>query len=89
LNRVAVTGLGIVCALGNDVVEFWKHLAAGECKIDALSDPGLPAYKFGVGAEARNFRPHLHFTEKDLLLLERFAQFVVVAARQAEIAPSS
>lgn len=83
MNRVAVTGLGVVCALGNNVDEFWKRLSEGECKIGVLEDPGSPPYRFGIGAEARDFHPESHFDEKELLLLERFAQFAAVAAREA------
>jgi nodulation protein E len=80
---VAVTGLGLVCALGNTVPECWPRMANGECGIAALDDPGLPPYKFQKGAEARNFKPLDHFSEKDLVMLERFAQLAAVAAREA------
>ncbi len=83
MNRVAVTGLGLVCALGNTVAESWKCLAAGESRIRALRDGGSPPYKFQNGAEARDFHPLDHFSDKELLMLERFAQFAAVAARQA------
>lgn len=83
MNRVAVTGLGVVCALGNDTREFGRRLFSGDCGIQALTHPGSPPYKFGFGAEARDFNPQEHFNEKDTTLLERFAQFVTVAAREA------
>jgi nodulation protein E len=83
VNRVAVTGLGLVCALGNNVPECWQRLAAGESGIRPLEDPGNPPYKFHMGAQAADFKPDEHFTEKDLLMLERFAQLVTVAAREA------
>ncbi len=83
MNRVAVTGLGLVCALGNNVSECWTRLAAGESRIARMRDPGSPPYKFQNGAEVRDFEPSAHFAEKDLLVLERFAQFAVVAAREA------
>jgi nodulation protein E len=83
VNRVAVTGLGLVCALGNNVAECWPRLAAGESGIRPLSDPGSPPYKFRCGAEAWDFRPLDHFSEKDLTMLERFAQLVTVSAREA------
>ena len=83
MNRVAVTGLGLVCALGNNVEESWRRLLAGECRIAPLSDEGNPPYKFSKGAEAWGFRPHEHFSEKDLVMLERFAQLATVAAREA------
>jgi nodulation protein E len=83
MNRVAVTGLGLVCALGNTVAEGWERLMAGECRILPMRDPGSPAYKFRNGAEAWDFKPLDHFTEKDLVMLERFALLAVVAAREA------
>ncbi len=83
MNRVAVTGLGLVCAHGNSVAEAWPKIAAGEGGIKPLADPGLPPYKFQLGAQALTFAPHQHFTEKDLIMLERFAQLAAVAAREA------
>ena len=83
MNRVAVTGLGLVCALGNSVAESWKRLVAGECRILPMRDPGSPPYKFRNGAEAWDFKPLDYFTEKDLVMLERFALLAVVAAREA------
>lgn len=83
MNRVAVTGMGLVCALGNTVEECWDCLSKGESRILPLLDGGSPPYKFRNGAEARAFRPSHHFSDKDLLVLERFAQFAVVAAREA------
>lgn len=83
MNRVAVTGLGLVCALGNDVAECWECLTAGESRILPLADSGSPPYKFQNGAQALRFRPSDHFSEKDLVMLERFAQFAAVAAREA------
>lgn len=83
MNRVAVTGLGLVCALGNNVADCWNRLAVGESRIAPLRDPGCPPYKFQKGAEAREFEPSAYFTDKDLLLFERFALLAAVAAREA------
>ena len=33
MNRVAVTGLGVISPLGNDVKTFWEALCAGKCGI--------------------------------------------------------
>jgi nodulation protein E len=83
VNRVAVTGLGIVCALGNNTHEFAQGLFAGVSGIRTLADPGVPPYKFSLGAEAREFHPSDHFSEKDLTILERFSQLLTVSAREA------
>ena len=83
MNRVAVTGLGLVCALGNNTNESWDRISRGDCGIRPLQDPGNPPYKFRTGAEAQSFQPLDYLTEKDLLILERFAQMAVVAAHEA------
>jgi nodulation protein E len=83
MDRVAVTGLGIVSALGESVAEFWRGLEAGKSAIDTLPDRGSPPYKFQNGAVARSFVPQKHFEEKELTFLERFAQLAAVAAREA------
>ena len=83
MNRVAVTGLGLVCALGNNVSECWPLIRKGESGIRPLADPGTPPYRFTHGAEALSFRAEDHFDEKDMLVLERFALMATVAAREA------
>ena len=83
MNRVAVTGLGLICSLGNNVSQSWTRLAKGESGIRLLRDGGNPAYRFRYGAEAACFDSSEHFSDKELLLIERFAQFAAVAAREA------
>jgi nodulation protein E len=83
VNRVAVTGLGLICALGNNVPESWGHISRGESGIRPLLDPGNPPYKFRQAAQAQSFQPLDQFTEKDLLFLERFALMATAAAREA------
>ena len=61
----------------------WRRLAAGESKILPMRDPGSPPYKFSRGAEAWDFDPAAHFSERDFITLERFAQLAAVAAREA------
>jgi nodulation protein E len=83
MNRVAVTGLGIVSALGLTVPEVWGKLKRGECGIAPLPDHGDPPYRFSNGALAWGFDPCQYFEDKELAMLERFAQMAAVAAREA------
>src|SRR5579864_5019851 len=82
-RRVAVTGLGVVSALGLNCGEFWDALSAGKPGIGPIEAiaPGL--LRFPNGAEVRNWNPSVHFEEKEIGLLDRFAQFGAVAAREA------
>jgi nodulation protein E len=82
-RRVAVTGIGVVCALGLDREQFAAALRAGRSGIAALSLPRASEIRFANAAEVHGFRPEDHFPPKDADLLDRFAQFAVVAAREA------
>lgn len=82
-RRVAVTGIGSISALGHNAREFWQSLEQGRSGILPLQavDPAL--LRFSNAAEVRDFSPGDYFDEKEIGLLDRFAQFGVVAAREA------
>lgn len=82
-RRVVVTGMGVISAIGENWCEFWRSLREGRPGIADLEglDPGL--LRFPNGAQVKKFDPAKHFDEKDIGLLDRFAQFGVVAAREA------
>jgi nodulation protein E len=81
-RRVAVTGIGVVSACGDTFGEFWTAMAAGRSAIRPMTL--VPeTLKFSQAAEASQFDPLRYFDEKDAGMLDRFAQFAVVAAREA------
>jgi nodulation protein E len=82
-RRVVVTGIGVLSAIGNNSGKFWQALEAGRSGIGPLQavDPAL--LRFSNAAEVKNFTPADYFDEKEISLLDRFAQFGVVAAREA------
>jgi len=82
-QRVVVTGAGVLCALGHNCGEFWRALAAGRPGIRPLQAVDRGLLRFQNGAEVQGFDASRHFEEKEIGLLDRFAQFGVVAARQA------
>jgi nodulation protein E len=84
-RRVAITGLGIISALGLDLAENWKALCAGRSGIGPLqvADVAGVGLKLQNGAQVRGFDPLKHFEGGKDAQLDRFAQFSVVAAREA------
>jgi nodulation protein E len=83
MRRVAVTGIGVISALGHNVQQFWQALQAGRSGIAPLEAVDRTLLRFPNGAEVRNYAPALYFDDKELGLLDRFAQFGVIAAREA------
>src|SRR6185295_6539599 len=82
-RRVAVTGIGVISALGLTCDRFWAALAAGSSGIRPMTLVPPESLKFKNAAEVLGFCATQYFDEKDCGLLDRFAQFAAVAAREA------
>jgi nodulation protein E len=69
--------------LGRNAADFWEALAAGRPGIGPMTlvDPKL--LRFQNTAEVRGYDPTEHFHDKETDFLDRFAQFAVIAAREA------
>ncbi len=84
-RRIAVTGLGIISALGLNLAENWESLRNGRSGIGPVNVPDVAGVglKMQNGAQVRGFDPLKHFAGGKDAQLDRFAQFSVVAAREA------
>ncbi len=82
-HRVVVTGVGVISALGHNSVEFWQALSAGHSGIAPLESVDRSLLRFPNAAEVRNYDASHYFEEKEIGLLDRFAQFGAIAAREA------
>ncbi|HEY5163810.1 MAG TPA: beta-ketoacyl-[acyl-carrier-protein] synthase family protein [Terriglobales bacterium] len=83
MPRVAITGLGVICGLGKNVGEFWHNAINGRSGIQKIQSVDTSKLRFQSGAEVRDYDPAKHFDGGRQDLLDRFAQFAVVAAREA------
>ena len=84
-RRVAITGLGIISPLGLDLEETWHGLREGRSAIGPIQsvDGSSVGLKIHNGAQVHGFDPLKHFQGGKDAQLDRFAQFSVVAAREA------
>ena len=81
-QKVVITGLGAISALGTNTSEFWDALKAGRSAIQPM-DPPLKDARISIAARVPEFDPDHHFSAEELDLLDRFSQFAVMAAREA------
>ena len=81
--RIVITGLGVISPLGHDLETFKFRLFNGESGIGpiTLTDPTL--LQTPIAAEVRDYDPTAHFDKSQLTQLDRFAQFALLASRQA------
>ncbi len=82
--RIFITGLGCVSALGLGVGPFWSGLVSGASGVKPLVWPaGQLTSKVAVGAQVPNYEPGDWFAADQILLLDRYSQFAILAGRQA------
>jgi 3-oxoacyl-[acyl-carrier-protein] synthase II len=83
MRRVAVTGLGAVTPLGNDVASTWRAATAGESGIDWIRsfDPGDAPVR--IAAEVKDFDASQVASPKEVRKLERNVLLALGAAREA------
>jgi nodulation protein E len=82
-QRVAITGMGMISALGADLAGNWSSLSQGTAGIAPIQLVDTSNLRFQRGAEVRGYDPGQHFQSSQLDFLDRFAQFALIAARQA------
>jgi 3-oxoacyl-[acyl-carrier-protein] synthase II len=83
-RRVVVTGIGAVTPLGNDVETSWENLIAGKSGADVIKQFDASAYPVNFACELKEFDPRQWIDHKKTRRMDRFAQMIVAAARQAE-----
>ncbi len=83
MPRVVITGIGVISALGLTRDASWQSLVEGRCGIRNVDHPDFETIRFKHAANVVGFDAEQHLPAKDVLLMDRFAQFAVVAAREA------
>jgi len=82
-RRVAVTGMGVIHALGSDPETFWNSLIEGRSGLSLLTDPVFERFPTRVAAQVANFPVEQYLDSKEVRTWDRYAQFGVYAALQA------
>lgn len=80
--RIVITGLGGICALGNDVDTIWSSLKEGRSGIGQLSNIDTTPLQVKVGAEVKALPEH-GLERRRLITMDRFSVLAVIAAKQA------
>ncbi len=83
MRRVAISGLGAICALGRDVCQVATALREGRSGIGPVESADMSQLRFQNGAEVRGYSHQPYFDDRRADFIDRFAQFAVIAAREA------
>jgi len=83
MRRVAITGVGAICALGRTAAEFAEALCRGRSGIGPIESTDTSQMRFQNGAEVKGYSHQPYFDDRRADFMDRFAQFAVIAAREA------
>ena len=83
LKRVVITGMGAITPLGNDVATTWDAAKRGVSGAGPITHFDASKFKTQFACEVKGFNPDEHFDRRKLRQLDLYAQYALVAARQA------
>jgi 3-oxoacyl-[acyl-carrier-protein] synthase II len=83
-KRVVITGIGAVTPLGNDAESSWENLLAGGSGAGPITMFDSSDYYVHFACELKDFDPAEWIERKQARRMDRFAQIILAAARQAE-----
>ena len=83
MKRVAVTGLGCITPIGNNVEEFWQNLINGKHGFREITKFDASELKVRIAAEVKNFEPTQYIEKSELRKIDLYAQYALCAAGQA------
>jgi len=82
-RRVAVTGLGTVCPIGNTVAEAWSNALAGKSGINRITHFDAAALSSQIAGEVKNFDVAAYLSPKEARRMDRFIHLGLAAGVQA------
>ena len=82
-RRVVITGLGLLCAVGNTTAEVWPALLAGKNGVDRITGFDASAFACQIAAEVKSFDLLNFIEKKEIKKMGRFIHFALAASDEA------
>jgi 3-oxoacyl-[acyl-carrier-protein] synthase II len=82
-RRVVITGLGLVCGVGNTAPEVWRQLLAGASGMGPIQGFDTTGFPVSFAAEVKNFDPLNFVDKKESRKMGRFIHFAFAATQEA------
>ena len=82
-RRVVVTGVGLICGVGNNTDEVWQALLAGKSGVEQITGFDASQFACQIAAEVKNFDPLQFIDKKEARKMARFIHLAIAAADEA------
>ncbi|MDH6368336.1 3-oxoacyl-[acyl-carrier-protein] synthase II [Paenibacillus sp. PastF-3] len=83
MERVVITGMGLISPLGNTIEKFWDRLVSGESGISPITSFDTSNFKTKIAGIVHDFDAEARFGRKEARRMDRFSQFALAAAEDA------
>lgn len=83
LNRVVVTGMGIISPIGNNIPEFWDNIVHGKNGVAPITKFDTANFKTKFAAEVKEFNGLDYFEKGELRKYDLFTQYALAATQEA------
>lgn len=82
-KRVVVTGLGLICGVGNTAPEVWENLVAGKSGMAPITGFDATGYPVTFAAEVKGFDALSFIDKKEARKMARFIHLAIAACDEA------
>jgi 3-oxoacyl-[acyl-carrier-protein] synthase II len=82
-RRVVVTGIGLICGVGNTTSQVWESLLSGKSGMAEITAYDLTGHSVRFAAEVKDFDPHVFVDKKEARKMGRFIHFAMAASQEA------
>jgi 3-oxoacyl-[acyl-carrier-protein] synthase II len=82
-RRVVVTGLGLICGVGNTSTEVWQNIVAGKGGVTRITSFDATNFACQIAAEVKGFDPLNFIEKKEIKKMGRFIHFAMAATDEA------
>lgn len=82
-RRVVITGLGLICGVGNNSQEVWSNVLAGKSGVARITSFDTTGFACTIAAEVKNFDPLNFIEKKEVKKMGRFIHLALAAADEA------
>ena len=83
LEKIVITGLGVLAPNGNNVNEYWSSLVKGKSGISPITYFDSSNHRVKIAGELRDFNPENVLDPKELRKLDPFSTYALVATNEA------
>src|SRR5574344_1712557 len=82
-KRVVITGLGVICPVGNNVEDAWHNVLNGVSGIGKITRFDTTNFPIKIAGEVKNFQPEDYTELRQVKKMDTFTRYSIAAGKQA------